>query len=26
LASGAESARISGIGLPEYPEPTPISG
>jgi DNA replication protein DnaC len=25
LADGAESARISGIGLPEYPEPTGIA-
>jgi len=25
LADGAESARISGIGLPEYPEPTVVN-
>jgi len=24
LANGAESARISGIGLPQFPEPTPL--
>jgi DNA replication protein DnaC len=26
LPSGTESARISGIGLPQYPEPTPETG